>query len=88
MTVGGGTPRRVHSRPNAAIARGWARKNAGSFQTGEISSSRSSGVGAPRAGLDPLLGGDVVEQAVVLVVDQLAFLPLLDRLDGQAELLA
>ncbi len=33
VTVGGGTPRRVHSRPNAAIARGCARKNAGSFQT-------------------------------------------------------
>ena len=46
-TVGGGTPRRVHSRPKAAIAAGCARKNAGSFQTREISSSRSSGVGAP-----------------------------------------
>src|SRR5271157_6669479 len=47
VTVGGGTPRRVHSRPKAAIAAGWARKNPGSFQTREISSSRSSGVGAP-----------------------------------------
>jgi len=47
VTVGGGTPRRVHSRPKAAIARGWARKNAGSFHTRERSSSRSSGVGAP-----------------------------------------
>jgi hypothetical protein len=27
--VGGGTPRRVHSRPKAAIASGWARKNPG-----------------------------------------------------------
>src|ERR1700691_1356603 len=26
VTVGGGTPRRVHSRPKAAIARGWAQK--------------------------------------------------------------
>ncbi len=47
VTVGGGTPRRVHSRPNAAMARGCARKNAGSFHTLAISSSRSSGVGAP-----------------------------------------
>jgi hypothetical protein len=47
VTVGGGTPRRVHSRPKAAMARGWARKNAGSFHTLVISSSRSSGVGAP-----------------------------------------
>ena len=50
VVVGGGTPRRVHSRPNAAMARGWARKNAGSFQTRAISSSRSSGVGAPVRG--------------------------------------
>ena len=47
VTVAGGTPRRVHSRPNAAIARGAARKNAGSFHTFVISSSMSSGVGAP-----------------------------------------
>src|ERR1700691_2870988 len=47
VTVGGGTPRSVHSRPNAAIARGWARKNDGSFQTLLSSSSRSSGVGGP-----------------------------------------
>src|SRR5580698_6185640 len=47
VTVAGGTPRRVHSRPNAAIARGCARKNDGSFQTLVRSSSRSSGVGAP-----------------------------------------
>src|ERR1035438_937391 len=32
VTVGGGTPRRVHSLPNAAIAVGWAMKNDGSFQ--------------------------------------------------------
>ena len=49
LTVGGGTPRRVHSRPKAAIAAGCARKKAGSFHTRAISSSRSSGVGAPRA---------------------------------------
>src|SRR5580704_12962838 len=34
--VGGGTPRAVHSRPNAAMALGWARKNEGSFHTVEI----------------------------------------------------
>src|ERR1035438_5267073 len=47
VTVGGGTPRRVHSRPKAAIARGCARKKLGSFHTRAMSSSRSSGVGAP-----------------------------------------
>src|SRR5262249_831454 len=47
FVVGGGTPRRVHSRPNAAIARGWARKNAGSFHTRASRSSMSSGVGGP-----------------------------------------
>ena len=46
-TVGGGTPRLVASRPKAAIALGWARKNAGFFQTRLRSSSRSSGVGVP-----------------------------------------
>jgi len=47
VIVGGGTPRRVHSRPKAAIARGWARKKLGSFQTLVRSSSMSSGVGGP-----------------------------------------
>src|SRR5580658_515489 len=47
VTVGGGRPRNEHSRPKAAMARGCARKNAGSFQTFEMSSSKSSGVGAP-----------------------------------------
>ncbi len=47
LTVGGGTPRRVHSRPKAAMARGWVRKKPGSFHTLVISSSRSSGVGGP-----------------------------------------
>ena len=47
VTVGGGTPRRVHSRPNAAMAPGWARKKLGSFHTLVSSSSRSSGVGGP-----------------------------------------
>jgi hypothetical protein len=46
-TIGGGTPRLVHSRPKAAIASGWVRKKAGSFQTLVSRSSRSSGVGAP-----------------------------------------
>src|ERR1700683_171806 len=47
VTVGGGTPRRVHSRPKAAMARGWARKNEGSFHTLVSNSSKSSGVGDP-----------------------------------------
>jgi hypothetical protein len=41
VTVGGGTPRRVHSRPKAAIVRGCARKKPGSFHTLVRSSSRS-----------------------------------------------
>ena len=45
--VTGGTPRQVHSRSKAAMARGWAMKKAGSFHTSESSSSRSSGVGEP-----------------------------------------
>jgi|HubBroStandDraft_1064217.scaffolds.fasta_scaffold01200_16 hypothetical protein len=44
VTVGGGTPRRVHSRPKAAIARGCARKKLGSFHTLAMSSSMPSGV--------------------------------------------
>ena len=47
---GGGVPRRVASRPKAAMAEGWVRKKAGSFQTLVSSSSRSSGVGAPVSG--------------------------------------
>ena len=51
LTVAGGTPRRVHSRPKAAMAAGWVRKNAGSFHTFVISSSKSSGVGGPTTGV-------------------------------------
>src|SRR5271163_2605449 len=51
LTVGGGTPRRVHSRPKAAMARGCARKIEGSFHTLVNNSSKSSGVGAPFRGL-------------------------------------
>src|ERR1700722_16241323 len=47
VAVGGGTPRRVHSRAKGATALGWARKNDGSFQTLVINSSRSSGDGRP-----------------------------------------
>src|SRR5271156_5535058 len=51
LTVGGGTPRYVHSRPKAAMARGCARKMDGSFHTLVSNSSKSSGVGAPFRGL-------------------------------------
>jgi hypothetical protein len=46
-------------------------------------------VGGGRAGPrgDALGRRHVVQQAVFTVVDELAFLPLLDRLDGQAQLL-
>src|ERR1700722_15339926 len=47
VTVGGGTPRRVHSRPKAAIVRGCARKKDGSFHTFVNNSARASGVGEP-----------------------------------------
>ena len=40
VTVAGGTPRRVHSRPKAAMASGWARKKPGSFQTRAINRAR------------------------------------------------
>ena len=46
-TVGGGTPRRLHSRPNAAIADRWVWKKPGYFHTFVISWSRSSGVANP-----------------------------------------
>ena len=70
------------------MASGWARKKAGSFHTRAISSSRSSGVGAPVRVLIFCDGGGVGEQAVLLVVDELALLALLDGLDGEAELLS
>src|SRR5262249_46536866 len=44
--------------------------------------------GWPLARRDAHARVDVVEQTVVFVVDQLVFLPLLDRLDGEAQLLA
>ena len=87
LTVAGGTPRRVASRPNAAIALGCARKNAGSFHTCVISSSRSSGVGGPASVLIRCCGGDVGEHPVIPVMEQLGLLALLDRLDREAELL-
>jgi hypothetical protein len=65
VTVGGGTPRRVHSRPKAQIV---GRRRAG-------------------ASLDPLFLRDAVQEAAVTVVQQFAFLPLLDRFDGEAQLL-
>ena len=86
VAVGGGTPRKVHSRPKAAMARGWARKKAGSFQMRESSSSRSSGVGAALTRLDLECGIDIIEQAIVGVVDQLAFLALLHFFHRQPQL--
>ena len=83
LTVGGGTPRRVASRPNAAIAFGCARKKAGFFQTSARRSSRSSGVGVPLAGDETLMRRDFVEQAELRMIDQLPFLALFDRIDGQ-----
>ena len=69
------------------MARGCARKNDGSFHTLAISSSRSSGVGAPLRVLMRMRRRGVGEQAVVLVVDELALLALLHLLDEEAELL-
>ena len=45
------------------------------------------GCGRALARLDALGGGDVVQQPVAAVVDEFALLALLDRLDGQPELL-
>ncbi len=69
------------------MALGCARKNAGSFQTLAMSSSRSSG-GVRLPGLDVHLSRNVAEQTVLLVVHQLSFLALLHLLDDQAQLLA
>ena len=87
LTTTGGTPRWVASRPNAAIPSGWVRKKLGVFQTLVISASRSSGVGAPAERLDCLLRSRLREQPVLGAVDQFGFLALLDRLDGQPQLL-
>ncbi len=88
VAVGGGTPRRVHSRPNAAMARGCARKKAGSFQILRQELVEIVGGGSAFARLHAGLRRDVVQQAVVGVVDQLMLLPLLHLLNGKAQLLA
>ena len=87
LTTTGGTPRRVASRPNAATPSGWVRKKPGVFHTLVISASRSSGVGRAAQRLDGLLRGHLRQQPVLGVVDQLGLLALLDRLDGQPQLL-
>jgi hypothetical protein len=69
------------------MASGCVRKNAGSFQTFVISSSRSSGVGGPVSVEMRCPVAVLAIRPVVRVVDQLALLALLDRLDGQPELL-
>jgi len=45
------------------------------------------GGGSALACFDPLFFRDVVQQPILAVVDELAFLPLLDNLNGQAQLL-
>ena len=85
--MGGGTPRRVHSLPNAAIAIGMGQEE-GRFlphqrdQVVQIVRRRR-----PAEGRDPLRGSTVGDQPVIRAVDQLAFLMLLDGLDGEPELL-
>jgi hypothetical protein len=74
LTVGGGTPRRVHSRPKAAMARGWVRKKPGSFHTlGEQVVQVVRGGRAGEGGDDADRHRDVGQQAVVGVVDQFGF---------------
>ena len=68
------------------MVRGCARKNR-DFLRRLSSSSRSSGVGGPAAGMDALLEIRVVQQPEVAVVDHLVLLALLQRLDGQPQLL-
>ncbi len=48
-TLSGTSPRRLHSRPKAAIAFGWARKSFDPRRR-ESSSSMSSGLGTPSCG--------------------------------------
>ena len=86
MTVGGGTPRLVHSRPNDAMASGCARKKLAPStprdQLVEIVGGRRAGAG----GKDHRRR-DIGDQAISRIVDQLALMCLLDLLDQDAELL-
>ena len=79
-------PRLLHSRPNAAMARGWARNSRGPAPRRQQFVQVVRG-GRPGAGLDPLGEVGVVQQPEVRVVDQLVFLAFPQRLDGQPELL-
>ncbi len=78
--------RRVHSRPNAAMARRvreqQPRLAAPGQQLVEVVRGRRAG-----AGVDALLEVRVVQQPEVPVVDQLGLLPFPQRLDGQPQLL-
>ena len=85
-TLSGRCPRVLHSRPNAAMARGWARKNLGSAPAAE-QLVQVVGGGRAGVGLDALLVVGVVQQPELAVVDQLVLLALPQRLDGQPELL-
>lgn len=84
--MGGGTPRRVHSRPNAAMAFGWAEKNDGLLPHGGEQLVEVVG-GRALAGLDAHVGVGAVEQPVRAVVQDLVLLLLLELLDGERELL-
>ena len=53
LIVTGGTPRHVHSRSKAAIAFGWATKNAGFFQTRASKLVQIVGRRGPVARADP-----------------------------------
>ena len=84
--------RRVDARGGCTPGRRprWPRvgqEERGSCAAAASSSSRSSGVGGPRAGVDALLEVGVVQQPELAVVDQLVLLALAQRLDGQPELL-
>src|ERR1700679_1392439 len=89
--VGGGTPRRVHSRPNARRRRGGARmsqEEAWRFPylcqqfVKIIRRWRSF------ARRNPVVGAGLIQQSVVGIIDQLAFLALLYPLHSQPQLLA
>ena len=80
--VGGGTPRLVASRPKAAIALGWARKNAGFFQTRAISLVQIVRCRGPASCRNALSLGDIGQKTKVFVVYKLVLLFFLDGLYG------
>ena len=77
----------MHSRPKAAMVRGWARKNAAPSRRAASSSSRSSGVGGPLRVWMRCLRSALCSRPNSRLLIELVLLALAQRLDGQPELL-